>query len=57
MAGGLFGADRKFFFHIGAYDEGMSGWGGENLELSFRTWRCGGSMENVPCSHVGHIFR
>ena len=57
MAGGLFGGDRKFFFHIGGYDEGMTGWGGENLELSFRTWRCGGTMEGIPCSHVGHIFR
>eukprot|EP00095_Tigriopus_kingsejongensis_P004574 snap_masked-scaffold462_size163801-processed-gene-0.29 protein:Tk04574 transcript:snap_masked-scaffold462_size163801-processed-gene-0.29-mRNA-1 annotation:"hypothetical protein DAPPUDRAFT_306553" len=57
MAGGLFGASREFFFKIGSYDEGMKGWGGENLELSFRAWRCHGSMENIPCSHVGHIFR
>ncbi len=31
MAGGLFAADRRFFFDVGAYDEGMTGWGGENL--------------------------
>jgi len=49
--------NREFFWKIGGYDEGMFGWGGENLELSFRVWRCGGSMENHPCSHVGHIFR
>ena len=57
MAGGLFAANRQFFWDIGGYDPGMIGWGGENLELSFRVWMCGGRMETIPCSHVGHIFR
>ena len=33
---GTFAIDKTFFYEIGAYDEDMWGWGGDNVDLSIR---------------------
>ncbi|XP_010211837.1 PREDICTED: polypeptide N-acetylgalactosaminyltransferase 15 [Tinamus guttatus] len=57
VAGAVVAVDRHYFQNTGAYDSDMTFWGAENLELSIRTWLCGGSVEIIPCSRVGHVYR
>ncbi|KAM5279577.1 polypeptide N-acetylgalactosaminyltransferase 15 [Ctenodactylus gundi] len=57
VPGEVVAMDRHYFQNTGAFDPLLSLRGGENLELSFKAWLCGGSVEILPCSRVGHIYR
>lgn len=49
--------DKEFYLDLGGYDGEMVYYGAENIEMSFRVWMCGGSIETIPCSRVPHLGR
>ncbi|XP_059169552.1 inactive polypeptide N-acetylgalactosaminyltransferase-like protein 5 [Physella acuta] len=57
MVGAAFAVERNYFMELGGYDDGMIIWGGENLEMTWRVWLCGGRLIHVPCSRIGHVAR
>merc|ERR1712039_809374 len=56
-SGGIFAMRRDWFVHLELFDEGLLEWGGDHFELTMKVWRCGGRIEIVPCSRIGHLFR
>lgn len=57
LVGCAMAVSKSYFTSIGGFDPDQLIWGGENLELSFRVWMCGGTVLTTPCARVGHVFR
>ncbi|WAR03468.1 GALT6-like protein [Mya arenaria] len=58
MVPGMMMAMRKeFFLQLGGFDQGMEVWGSEHIEMSVKTWLCGGRVEMIPCSKIAHLYR
>lgn len=53
MRGSAFALRKSFLDSIGSFDGNFEEGGGDILELSLRTWMCGGMIETVTCSRVG----
>ncbi|KAH8247798.1 hypothetical protein KR038_010070, partial [Drosophila bunnanda] len=57
FAGGVLMMSREWFLKLGSFKSDLKIWGGESIELAIKLWLCGGQIEIVPCSRIGHIFR
>lgn len=57
MPGGIFAIARDWWNTLGGYDDGLRLYAGEEFELSFKVWMCGGKLEVLTCSKVAHVFR
>jgi polypeptide N-acetylgalactosaminyltransferase len=54
---GMFATSKKWWLTIGGMDSDLSIWGGENIEISLRTWLCGGEIRVARGSKIDHAFR
>ena len=56
--GGAWAINSEFYHAIGGLEKGMTGWGGEDVELSLRVQLCaGGNIKGIPCSYVYHLYK
>ena len=53
---GMFATTKEWWLK-GQMDAGRAIWGGENVEISLRTWLCGGQILVARSSFVAHTFR
>ncbi|XP_061174796.1 polypeptide N-acetylgalactosaminyltransferase 2-like [Saccostrea echinata] len=55
VEGKIIAVDRKHFLKLGQIDPDLENIATASLELSLKSWLCGGTVEILPCSHVGII--
>ena len=48
---------RDLWFDLKFFDKGLNDWGGDQVEITHKAFRCAGGIWVEPCSRVGHVFR
>eukprot|EP00605_Chrysophyceae_sp_TOSAG23-4_P002456 GSChrysophyteH1.ASY1.ANO1.2715.1 assembled CDS len=55
-APGIMAMRTSYYKLLGGFDDTLYPWGQEAVEISLRTWMCGGSVLRQPCSRVAHRY-
>ena len=53
---GIFAMKLRYYNDIGGLNVMLYPWGQDSVELSIRTWLCGGMVVKQPCSRVAHVY-
>ncbi|XP_055591431.1 N-acetylgalactosaminyltransferase 6-like [Uranotaenia lowii] len=57
MSGKVFAISAKYFWELEGFPEGLEMSRGEEYDLSFKIWLCGGQILEAPCSRVAHVLK
>ncbi|XP_063722271.1 putative polypeptide N-acetylgalactosaminyltransferase 10 [Symsagittifera roscoffensis] len=57
LFGGVFAIHADWWKKLKGFDPFLDIWSGEQFEMSFKTWMCGGEVIETPCSRVARVHR
>ncbi|ESO96034.1 hypothetical protein LOTGIDRAFT_64398, partial [Lottia gigantea] len=55
LMGQVIAVNKQYFRGIGGFPDYFDGWGAEDVDLSIKSWLCGGGVVKCRCCHITHL--